>query len=231
MSDLSKIFRNPLFGSVLGATAVAAAFALAPAHAAEGMMHDDAEAKSPHAQHTPDAQPAIPPETAVKVRIADVELLDRQGRKLRFGTEALGDRIVALDFIYTHCTTACPVLSSIFTLVQEELGDRMESEVRLITVSLDPARDTPARMRKYAAPFEAGPHWLWLTGAKRDVDNVLMGLGAYTPDYESHPPMVIIGDPVADTWSRHYGFVSPDEIVAQVEALLAARKGGESTAY
>ncbi len=231
MSDRSRISTKLLFESIVGAAAVAVAFAFAPAQAGEGMMHDGAGAKAPHAQHSPDAQPAVPPEAAVRVRIADVELLDRQGRKLRFGSQALGDRIVALDFIYTHCTTACPVLSSIFTLVQEQLGDRMGSEVRLITVSLDPARDTPARMRRYAQPFEAGPNWLWLTGAKADVDRVLMGLGAYTPDYESHPPMVMIGDPVADTWSRHYGFVPPEEIVAQIDALAAARKSGASSGY
>ncbi len=229
MNETSRSYGRPLFNAVLGAIAVASL--IAPAGAGEGMKHDGADAATPHAQHTPDAQPAVPPETAVKVRIPDVVLLDRQGRKLRFGPDALGDRIVAIDFIYTHCTTACPVLSSIFTLVQEELGDRMEREVRLVTVSLDPARDTPARMRKYATPFEAGPNWLWLTGAKRDVDNVLMGLGAYTPDFESHPPMVLIGDPANNRWSRHYGFVSPDVIIAQIDALAAARKSGKSTGY
>lgn len=230
MGDLLKIPRNQVIGSVVGAVVIAASL-VAPAGAGEGMKHDGADAAAPHAQHAPGAQPELPPETAVKVHIADVELLDRQGRKLRFGPDALGDRIVAIDFIYTHCTTACPVLSSIFTLVQEELGDRMESEVRLITVSLDPARDTPARMRKYAAPFEAGPNWLWLTGAKPDVDRVLMGLGAYTPDFESHPPMVLIGDLANNRWSRHYGFVAPDVIVAQIDALAAARRTGTSSGY
>ena len=73
-------------------------------------------------------------------------------------------------------------------------------------------------------PQAAAPGWLWLTGEKPDVDRLLLGLGAYTPDIESHPPMILIGDAARDTWVRLYGFPSPDEIIARIDAFIAARK-------
>ena len=89
--------------------------------------------------------------------------------------------------------------------------------------SIDPVRDTPGRLSDAAETFGAEPGWIWLTGAKPNMDRLLKGLGAYTPDIESHPPMVLIGDVASDTWVRLYGFPSPDEIVARIDALLDAR--------
>lgn len=177
------------------------------------------------------AAPALPEDALTKVKIADVDLLDRNGNSINFRKDALGEGIVAIDFVYTTCTTACPVLSAIFAEVQDILGERLDREVRMVSISLDPVRDTPSRMRDNAAIFGAGPGWLWLTGDKPAVDRLLTGLGAYTPDIESHPPMILVGDPVNDRWTRLFGFVSPDEIMARIDALAAARGSTASQQY
>ncbi len=176
--------------------------------------------------HGSQAQPATtsaPVAADVKVTIADVGLVDRDGRAIRFKTEALADRIVAIDFVYTSCTTVCPVISSIFAQVHGTLQDRLGRDAWLLSVSIDPTRDTPGRIADMARKFGAGPGWLWLTGAKAEVDQVLVGLGAYTPDIASHPPMILIGDAASDKWIRLYGFVSPDEVTARIDDFLAAR--------
>jgi protein SCO1/2 len=235
MYEIQRSLLARLLGFVFGAALLAAALAAAPAAGHDGTEHEEAVAQAaptPHAQHgAHQGHDAPPPLPDVKVRIVDVDVVDRNGKVMRFREDALGDRIVALDFIYTTCTTACPVLSSTVALVQEELGDRLDNEVRLITISIDPARDTPARMRKWAEIFDAGPDWLWLTGKKPEIDRLLQGLGAYTPDVESHPPMFIIGDPANDRWTRLFGFVAPEEILAQIEAMRAARGAGASSNY
>ena len=69
----------------------------------------------------------------------------------------------------------------------------------------------------------AGAGWSWLTGAKPQVDEALKVFGAYTPNYLDHPPLVLVGDPKAGKWLRFYGFPSPDQIVAAVDDLSAAR--------
>jgi protein SCO1 len=90
-------------------------------------------------------------------------------------------------------------------------------------VSLDPARDTPERMKAFAARFKARPGWTWLTGAPGDVEQALRGLGAYTASFADHPPMILVGDGKTGTWSRFNGFPRQDQVLAKVDELAAAR--------
>ena len=70
-------------------------------------------------------------------------------------------------------------------------------------------RDTPARLKEYAARYGAGPGWTWLTGPKPQVDEVLQVFGAYTPNFVEHPPLVMVGDAKTGKWIRFYGFPEP----------------------
>ncbi len=127
-------------------------------HAASG---DD----DPHAHHRAMMnKPAEPAETT-KVDLLDHTLVDQHGKDVKFVSDVIGDRIVVMDFIYTSCTTVCPVISAVFGQVQTKLGDELGDEVVLVSVSVDPARDTPQRLKAYAATHKAQPGWIWLTGA------------------------------------------------------------------
>jgi protein SCO1/2 len=166
---------------------------------------------------------ASPTGAAARVVVADARLMDQDGAPLQFRSEVIGDRVVVVDFVFTTCTTVCPALSALFTRVQERLGDRLGRGVELVSVSLDPAHDTPERLKAYARRHAAGPHWTWLTGPQEDVERVLRGLGAYTPDFSAHLPMVLVGDGRTGEFTRLLGFPAPDRIAAEVERLVAAR--------
>jgi protein SCO1/2 len=116
----------------------------------------------------------------------------------------------------------CPVASATFQQLQGKLGTALGKEVVLVSISVDPLRDTPERMHEYAARYQARAGWTWLTGAKPDVDAVLRGFGAYTPNYEDHPAMVLVGD--AGGWTRFLGFPSVDQLLGRVQALRVARE-------
>jgi protein SCO1/2 len=130
-----------------------------------------------------------------------------------------------MDFVYTTCTTVCPVLSAVFVQLQERLGEQLGQEVALVSVTVDPVRDTPQRLKAYSARYDARDGWVWLTGPKTTVDDVLTGVGAYSVNFEDHPSMVLVGDGSTGQWSRFFGFPSPDRIMEQVNALQAARQG------
>lgn len=166
---------------------------------------------------------------AARVNLLDLELLDQEGGPRKFRSEAIGDKIVVIDFIYTACTTACPLISVLFAKLQEPLGERLEKEVRLISLSLDPVTDTPARLQEQARRYRAQPGWLWLTGEKPQVDQILKGLGVYVANFTDHPPQVLIGDGRLGGWTRYYGLPDPAKILARVEALLRARETDGST--
>jgi len=166
---------------------------------------------------------ASAPALTADVTLHDTALLNQDGETMKFASEVMGDKLVALTFFYTSCKTSCPVTSFIFKQLQDRLGDRLGDDVRLVSVTVDPATDTPARLKAYAAKFKRKPGWIWLTGDKQSVDRTLEGLGAYAADYTQHPLVVLVGDPVSGRWSRLFGFQSPDDIVARLDALKATR--------
>jgi len=167
-----------------------------------------------------------PPSGAVdaKVVVVDKQLQDQDGAKVRFGKDVVGGGVVVVDFVFTNCTTICPVLSAKFTRIQSLLGDRVEKGVKLVSMSLDPVRDTPDRLKAYGAKYHAGKAWSFLTGPKQDVDDVLKGLGAYVPNFYDHPPMVLVGDGKSGRWVRINGFPDPQRILSVVDEMLASRK-------
>lgn len=210
---------------------LALALGLAPFHlAAEDMDHEHhqhgaaAEGEAdPHAHHKAMMSKPAEPAKATQVKLKDLELITQDGETVRFVSDVIGDHIVVMDFVYTTCTTVCPVLSAVLGQVQGKLGDRQGKEVVLVSVTVDPIRDNPQRLKAYAAKHKAGEGWVWLTGPKTAVDDVLDGLGAYAPDFENHPAMVLVGDGRTGEWSRFFGFPSADRLMERVDALAAAR--------
>ena len=177
-----------------------------------------ARAHDVHPQHAVAATAPAP----AKVVLRGEPLLDQTGKRVRLADDVIADRIAIVNFIYTTCTTVCPVTSATFQQLQGKLGTALGKEVVLVSISVDPLRDTPERMHEYAARYQARAGWTWLTGAKPDVDAVLRGFGAYTPNYEDHPAMVLVGD--AGGWTRFLGFPSVDQLLGRVQALRVARE-------
>jgi protein SCO1/2 len=159
----------------------------------------------------------------VGIDLPDATLVTQDGVEVSLANDVVGDKIVVIDFVYTTCTTVCPVLSAIFSQVQNNLGDRLGAEVVLVSISVDPLRDTPARLKKYAERLGAGDSWLWLTGRQQTVTEVLQELGAYTPNFSDHPSMVLVGDGQSGQWARFIGFPGADQIVKKVDEFSAVR--------
>ena len=169
--------------------------------------------------------PAAAAPASAKVVLRDAPLLDAAtGKRVRLAQDVIGDRIALVNFIYTTCTTVCPVSSATFQQLQERLGAALGKEVVLVSITIDPLRDSPQRLREYAGRYEAREGWAWLTGAKPDVDGVLKGFGAYAARFEDHPAMVMLGDARGGPWTRFFGFPSVDELMARIDTMQLARK-------
>ena len=160
----------------------------------------------------------------VEVKLLDLELLDQDGRKVKFQSDVIGDRIVVIDTFFTTCGLICPILSAIYADLQDRLGDRLGGEVVLVSISVDPNTDIPPRLKEFAKTWEARPGWVFLTGQKTVVDRVLGGLGLYTTDFASHPAAFLVGDGKSRQWTKFYGFASPEELLGKVDELSARRR-------
>ena len=164
---------------------------------------------------------------ASAVNIPDVELLDQDGRKVRFYSDLVRGKVVAVQFIFTTCTTVCPPLGATFARVQKELGERAGRDVRLISISVDPVTDTPERLKAWGAKFKAGPGWTLVTGEKPQVDELLRALGAGVASPAEHTPTVLVGNDAARQWTRAYGLTSPAKLVQIIGDAAAGRLAEE----
>ena len=181
------------------------------------------ETIDPHAQHKQQIV-AGGEITMAEVDLSDgLTMLNRFGEQVDLRTDVIGDRVVVVNFVYTNCSTVCPVTSSIFSMVQDRFGERIGQDVALVTITVDPSRDNSHRMRNYAQNFDPNEGWSWLTGEKGTVDEALRAFGAYTPNFEDHPAMVLIGDERYSKWYRLYGFPAPEVIETRVKELLSNR--------
>jgi protein SCO1/2 len=96
---------------------------------------------------------------------------------------SLGDyrgKVVAVTFIFTLCTTTCPVLTPMMSFVQDQLGTDFGAKIAFVSITVDPQRDTPEVLRDYAQAFGANlSGWAFLTGAPDAIADVTRRYGVF----------------------------------------------------
>jgi protein SCO1/2 len=97
--------------------------------------------------------------------IPSFQLIDQSGRT--FDRSALDGHVWVADFIFTNCESSCPRMSSKMHLVQGATGPG----VKLVSFSVDPARDTPQALQEYGKKYSAdAARWTFLTGDEKVLD-------------------------------------------------------------
>jgi len=181
--------------------------------------------EDPHAHHHAMAAAPTPDKPKVEavdhLDIPDVRVLDQDGKAVRFYTDLVKDRVVAVNFVFTTCTTICPPMGANFAKLQKLLGDRAGRDVHLISVSVDPATDTPERMKAWAQKFGAGPGWTLVTGDREEVTRLLKSLGVYTANISDHSPLVLLGNDARHQWTRAYGLAAPAKLAELIGDMAA----------
>lgn len=167
--------------------------------------------------HHATAAPAPAAET-VKLTIPDVNVVTQDGKKVRFYSDLVKGRVVAMNFVFTTCTTICPPMGANFAKLQSVLGER---DVQLISVSVDPTVDTPARLKAWAQQFGGRPGWTLVTGERAEVTRLLKALGVFTANINDHSPLVLLGDDQQGLWTRAYGLAPPVKLVELVDGITA----------
>jgi cytochrome oxidase Cu insertion factor (SCO1/SenC/PrrC family) len=161
--------------------------------------------------------------SALTIRIPDVVVYDQDGRRLKFYSDLIKGKTVAINFIFTTCTTICPPLTATMRQVQKQMGERVGRDVWLVSVSVDPLTDVPERLKSFSVKFGAGSGWTFVTGSKSEIDRLLKALGGYASDKNNHSPIILIGNEPVGYWTRSYG-LSPATTVARLIAEVADRK-------
>jgi protein SCO1/2 len=135
-------------------------------------------------------QPRVPNAritSASQYPIPAVRLVRDDGKVVSFPEELNDGRPVVLNFIFTTCSSTCPLMSQTFAQFDSELGVDRE-RVHLMSISIDPEEDTPARLREYAHKFHAGPEWQHYTGTIEASLAAQRAFNVWRGDKMSHTP-------------------------------------------
>lgn len=118
-----------------------------------------------------DKRTAVMPKTGAAEKhplpsqLPDFALTNQQGQP--FGSAELGGKIWVADFIFTHCLTICPPMTLEMARLQ---SDFVEEPVYFVSFSVNPERDTPEVLSRYAKRYGADERrWLFLTGEKERI--------------------------------------------------------------
>jgi protein SCO1/2 len=175
---------------------------------------------NPHAGHEAGHDGAHnPPASPAQKYFTDVELIDQDGRKVRFYSDVLEGKTVIVNAFFTTCTSVCPPMNRNMEKIQEALGERVGKDVLLVSISVDPETDTPTRLKEYSKKFHAREGWLFLTGKKENVDWALYKVGQYVEDKQDHATVIIVGNEATGLWKKALGMAKPAELIQIVESV------------
>jgi|ETNmetMinimDraft_15_1059895.scaffolds.fasta_scaffold37886_2 protein SCO1/2 len=148
----------------------------------------------------------------------DVMLLGHDGQEHSLVSLLDSEKPVMLNFIFTSCTTICPVMTSTFREVERQLGPDRE-RVQMVSISIDPEHDTPARLAKFAQARGAGVPWAFLTGDLASIRETQVAFDVYRGNKMNHVPMTFLRVSAERPWLRIDGFAAASDIVREYRGL------------
>jgi protein SCO1/2 len=172
-------------------------------------------------QHHAEAAPGYARQAA-SYRLPQTTLVRSDGVKTNFLDEIDDGKPVILNFIYTTCTAICPILSQSFAGFQRGLGVE-RNKVHMVSISIDPEEDTPARLANYARRLDAGEQWRFYTGSVQASITLQKAFQVYFGNKMHHRPVTFMRLAPGQAWVRLDGFTTPDDLLKEYRALVVAR--------
>jgi len=171
-----------------------------------------------HSHHL-NVKPGIVSRSVFDVSVPNVTLVDMNGTDVMLHDVLDNRSPIILNFIFTTCTTICPVQSAAFRQVQEKLGPKA-SHVRMVSVSIDPENDTPAKLKDYAKRFSVGSQWNLLTGSLNNSIAVQKAFAVFAGDKMDQKPVTFLkAKGSSNSWVRLDGLVDAQDIVKEFDKL------------
>ena len=160
------------------------------------------------------AAAAAPPVSSspAQCTVPAVRLVRDDGKVVSLPEEMNDGRPVVLNFVFTTCSSICPLMSQVFAQFQQRLGAD-SGHVHLMSISVDPEQDTPARLREYAHKFHAAPGWQHYTGTVEASLAAQRAFNVWRGDKMSHTPITLLRAAPGTPWVRIEGFVTPAELL------------------
>ncbi len=154
----------------------------------------------------------IPARELIRRRhLPNVELITMDRKKVHFYDDLVKDRKFTINFIFTKCDKACPIITHNLVRVQRLLRDRIGHDIFMYSITLSPEEDTPEVLKQYAKAHHVGPGWTFLTGKPDDILLLRRSLGftyddpKEDADRNNHIGMIQVGDEPLMRWAHCEG--------------------------
>ena len=142
----------------------------------------------------------------------DVPLTTHTGKQVRFFSDLLEDKVVAINFMFTSCQAVCPTETARLRQVQQLLGDRVGKDVHMYSISIDPTRDTTEALAEYAEKFNVGPGWTFLRASEKHVKLLQDKLGLLVDNKDDpldHATSFVVGNQSTGRWTKRSPYEHP----------------------
>ncbi len=149
----------------------------------------------------------------------------------RASLSALRGKVVAITFIYTTCVDTCPLLTAKMASLQGRLGGDFGPRVQFLSITVDPARDTPAVLKRYAEGHGAqGAGWAFLTGTPSEIQVIAKHYGVYYQKTSrgdvDHTFLTSLVDQDGILRVQYLGVrFDPNELLRDLQALVREGRG------
>lgn len=149
----------------------------------------------------------------------NLPVITQDGKTLKFYDDVINDKIVLISFIYTNCPDLCPLTTARIAQVRDKLGELVGRDIFLISMTVDPERDSPEKLKEFAAAFDAGPGWLFLTGKPEDVRLINARLGNKSRTLSEHRNEIVLGNDATGEWARNSVFGDLERLVMDIRSM------------
>jgi len=166
----------------------------------------------------------------------NIELVNQDGKTVRFYDDLIKGKVVAINFIYTQCSDTCPLETASLRQVYKLLADRMGKDIFFYSISIDPEHDTPKVLKTYAERFRIGSDsgWSFLTGSKADTTLLRKKLGLFRDGVEAgklgeHNTSFLVGNESTGQWIKRSPFDEPKVLAWLLGRSLSHAKTDRKT--
>lgn len=167
-------------------------------------------------KHT-SASSEVSPE-AERLAMPNLPVTDRFGVERGFRDSLPSAETVILSFTYTACDTLCDISNAVLQVVDRELATQADRDGTIVTVGIDPVRDTVQAMQTSAENLDASADWLWLAGGPRGTRPLLEALRFPAGALDAHEPMFLVGRPCNTRFTRVVGLADPSALLDLIKA-------------
>lgn len=155
-----------------------------------------------------------------KSYLPNVDVTDQDRRPLKFYDDLIKGKIVVFSFVYTSCSSICPLTVARLAEVHETLGEAMGREIYFVSISIDPIPDTPEKLKEYAGAFKIGPGWSFITGAPENIDLIRYKLGERSGEaIAQHKNEVLMFNDATGEWARNSAFADLGVLAMTIRSM------------